>query len=54
MGYDCEKDDIFTCGWLISDYLSRKKVKRVFVVGETGIINELADNKIESIYVENN
>ncbi len=47
MGIEAEKTDVFTVGYALARHLSENMVSKAYVVGETGLMEELERNGIE-------
>lgn len=46
MGFQTQKDEIITSGYVLAEELSSQGVQEVYVAGESGLISELQDNDI--------
>lgn len=47
LGIPADKEDVFTAGYAAAKTLGERDINKVYVIGESGLINELEDNDIQ-------
>lgn len=49
MGIPAEEEDVLTSGYIAASYLADRDINQVYVIGETGLIDELEDQDINIV-----